>query len=180
VVSSWYLSSLFVDHPFFTVALHEPVRSCNAFSLRRLRSTAQLNVGNRRASKGVTERYESLWRRVAEAADFLCRRTSSNPSTSTHFRSILALGEFGAPLVPFQREIAGPHSRGDIRNGQLPSKPGLNEAFDYVSASNIDPTDARSIKHLGCRSGPGPHAASHIGCVVCTAVNEDQAQQSPR
>src|SRR5260221_7283404 len=24
------------------------------------------------------------------------------------------------------------------------------------------PTDARSIKHLGCRSGPGPHAVSHL------------------
>jgi hypothetical protein len=36
----------------------------------------------------------------------------------------LAAGEFSASLVPFQREIAGSHSRGDIRNGQLPSKPG--------------------------------------------------------
>src|ERR1700736_3749090 len=55
------LSSLFVDHPFFTVALHQPVRFCNAFSLRQLRSAAQLNLGKRRASKGVTERYEGLW-----------------------------------------------------------------------------------------------------------------------
>jgi hypothetical protein len=56
------LSSLFVDHPFFTVALHEPVRFSNAYSLRRSRSATQLNVGNRRASIVVTERYEGLWR----------------------------------------------------------------------------------------------------------------------
>src|SRR6476646_11094392 len=54
------LSSLFVDHPFFTVALHEPVRFSNACSLGRSRSAAQLNVGKRRASKGVTDRYEGL------------------------------------------------------------------------------------------------------------------------
>jgi hypothetical protein len=30
-----------------------------------------------------------------------------------------------------------------------------------VSAYNVDPTDARSIKHLGCRFGPEPHAATH-------------------
>ena len=77
---------------FFSVALHEPVCFSNACSLRRSRSAAQLNVGKRRASKGVTERYESLWRSVGEVADFLCRRTSSNPSTSTHVRSILPLG----------------------------------------------------------------------------------------
>ena len=55
VVSSWFYrsySSLFVDHPFFTIALHEPVRFSNACSLRRSRSAAQLNVGNRRASRG--------------------------------------------------------------------------------------------------------------------------------
>ena len=37
-----------------TVALHEPVRFSNACSLRRSRSTAQLHVGNRPASKEVT------------------------------------------------------------------------------------------------------------------------------
>jgi hypothetical protein len=55
-------SSLFVDHPFFSVALHQPVRLSDACSLRRSRSTAQLNVGKCRASKGVAERYEGLWR----------------------------------------------------------------------------------------------------------------------
>ena len=49
------LSSLFVDHPFFTVALHQPVRFSNACNLRRSRSATQLHVGNRPASKGVTE-----------------------------------------------------------------------------------------------------------------------------
>jgi hypothetical protein len=32
-----------------------------------------LNVGKCRASKGVTDRYERLWRSVGEVADFLCR-----------------------------------------------------------------------------------------------------------
>ena len=73
VVSSWFYrscSSLFVDHPFFTIALHEPVCFSNACSLRRSRSAAQLNVGNRRASRGVTERYEGL------------RRSPLKPTTS--------------------------------------------------------------------------------------------------
>jgi hypothetical protein len=48
------LSSLLVDHPF-TVALHQPVRFSNACNLRRSRSAAQLHIGNRPASKGVTE-----------------------------------------------------------------------------------------------------------------------------
>src|ERR1700693_3802632 len=56
------LSSLFVDHLSFTAALHEPVRFSNLSTLRRSRSPAQLNLGNRRASKVVTERYEGLWR----------------------------------------------------------------------------------------------------------------------
>src|ERR1700720_1081511 len=56
------MSSLFVEHPSFSVALHQPVRLSDACSLRRSRSAAQLNVGKRRASKGGTERYEGLWR----------------------------------------------------------------------------------------------------------------------
>ena len=58
VFSSWYYRRL--DHPFFTVALHEPVRFFNATCLRRSRSAAQLHVGKRRASKGVTEPYEGV------------------------------------------------------------------------------------------------------------------------
>ena len=69
----------------------------------------------------------------------LCRRgigllVPQDEFESEHINPLeehLAAGEFGASLVPFQREIAGSHSRGDIRNGQLPSKPGLNLAFDY-------------------------------------------------
>jgi hypothetical protein len=56
------LSSLFVDHPFSPSHLIEPVRFSNACRLGRSRSAAQLNVGNRRASKGATERYEGLCR----------------------------------------------------------------------------------------------------------------------
>ncbi len=37
------------------------VRLSNRCSLRRSRSPAPLNVGNRPASKDVTERYEGLW-----------------------------------------------------------------------------------------------------------------------
>jgi hypothetical protein len=47
------LSQLFVDHPFSPSHFHEPVRFSNACSLGRSRSAAQLNVGNRPASKGV-------------------------------------------------------------------------------------------------------------------------------
>jgi hypothetical protein len=39
----------------FTIALHEPERSSNPYSLRQSRSAAQLHVGNLPASKGVTE-----------------------------------------------------------------------------------------------------------------------------
>src|SRR6516225_4615757 len=38
------------------------LRFSNACSLRRSRSAAQLDAGNRRASYGGTERYEGLWR----------------------------------------------------------------------------------------------------------------------
>src|SRR5258708_10914532 len=62
------LSSLFVDHPSFTVALRELVRFSNSSSLRRSRSPAQLNLGHRRASKVVTERYEGLWRSKADTS----------------------------------------------------------------------------------------------------------------
>src|SRR5258707_3483411 len=62
------ITLLFVDHPFFSVTLHEPVRFSNSSSLRRSRSPAQLNLGNRRASKVVTERYEGLWRSKADTS----------------------------------------------------------------------------------------------------------------
>src|SRR6516162_10765221 len=42
--------------------LRFPVRFSYACSLRRSRSAAQLDVGNRLASKGLAERYEGLWR----------------------------------------------------------------------------------------------------------------------
>jgi hypothetical protein len=53
---------LFDEHPFRTVALDDDVRFPEACRLRRLRSTAQLNVGKRLASKGIAELYEGLWR----------------------------------------------------------------------------------------------------------------------
>ena len=52
---------LFVDYPFFTVALGEPVGSSNAYSLKRSRRAAQLHLGKRRSSKEVTKPYEGLW-----------------------------------------------------------------------------------------------------------------------
>jgi hypothetical protein len=64
---------------FFTVTLDAPVRVFNACSLRRSRSAAQLNVGNRPASKGVTERYEGLWRSL-KADHFRTRQTQARPS----------------------------------------------------------------------------------------------------
>jgi hypothetical protein len=82
------LSSLFVDHPFFTVALDELVRLSNTSSLRRSRSAAQLNVGNRLTSKGFTERYEGLWALAVNADHF------RNGSESEEFSSSMP---FGAP-----------------------------------------------------------------------------------
>ena len=41
------LSQLFIDHPIFTIALHEPARFSNPCSLGRSRSATQLNVGSR-------------------------------------------------------------------------------------------------------------------------------------
>ena len=86
-VSSWYQRRLFVDHPSFTIALHEP-------HLRR----SQLNVGNRRASKVVTERYEGLWRSkadglsmlggVGDRAPIVNYRVSSTPKTILIIRDL--------------------------------------------------------------------------------------------
>jgi len=47
---------------FFHCRSDEPVRFSEACTLGRSRSTAQLNVGKSRASKGLTELYEGLWR----------------------------------------------------------------------------------------------------------------------
>ena len=55
VVSSWYYRRCSSIIPFFTVALHEPVRFSNACNLRRSRYAAQLHVGDRPVSKGATE-----------------------------------------------------------------------------------------------------------------------------
>jgi hypothetical protein len=87
------LSSLFFDRPFFTVALHEPVRFANGCSLRRLRSAAELNVGIRPASEGVTDRYEGLW------------GSPLKPTTS-------ATGQ-EQPCVPLERQSAST-SKADI------------------------------------------------------------------
>jgi hypothetical protein len=56
------LSSLFVDHPFIRRRASRAIGASCACNLRRSRSVAQLNVGKRRTSKGVTEQYEGLWR----------------------------------------------------------------------------------------------------------------------
>src|SRR5262249_40484266 len=92
------LSQLFVDHPFFTVALDEPLRFSNACSLGRLRSAAQLNVGNRPASKGLTERYEGLW------------GSPLKPTTS-------AMGQERRFAV--QHLVSGPHLEADVERAQL-------------------------------------------------------------
>jgi hypothetical protein len=55
-----------VRSSFFHRRASSAVHFSNACSLRRSRAAAQLHVGNRRASKGVTERYEGLWRSPLE------------------------------------------------------------------------------------------------------------------
>jgi hypothetical protein len=55
---------------FFSVALHQPVRCSDACSLRRPRSATQLNVGKRRASKGVTKTIRRFMASALKAARF--------------------------------------------------------------------------------------------------------------
>src|SRR6185437_2826689 len=55
-------TSLFPGRPLVDVVLHEPVCFLSACSLRRPRPADQLNVGKRQASKGITDRYQRLWR----------------------------------------------------------------------------------------------------------------------
>ena len=78
------LSSLFVNHPFFTVALHEPERFSNACSLRRSRSADQSDVGNRQAhlrGHGTIQRFMAF-----ESRPLLMRRLrdrrGSHPASS--------------------------------------------------------------------------------------------------
>src|ERR1700761_4708100 len=54
----------------FNVALRERVRFSNAFTLGRSRSTAQLNVGNRTASKCVTNTIRRFMAHVLEDDQF--------------------------------------------------------------------------------------------------------------
>jgi hypothetical protein len=58
------------------VELHEPVRFSNACTLRRSRSAAQLNAGNRPASKGVTETMRRFTALALKADHF---RNGSDP-----------------------------------------------------------------------------------------------------
>jgi hypothetical protein len=80
------LSSLFVDYPFFTVALHEPVRLSDACSLRRSRSAVQLHLGNRPASKGVTETIRRSMALALKADHFRNGADSAVPSVSRPLR----------------------------------------------------------------------------------------------
>jgi hypothetical protein len=48
----------------------------------------------------------------------------------------------------------------------------LHHVLDCESAPNIDPhTDAKSIKHLGCRSASGPHAGQQSGTDMSPSTN---------
>jgi hypothetical protein len=93
VVSSQQCRCCSSIHPLFAGALHEPVRSSNACSLRRSRSPVQLNVGNRLVSKGRTKRYEGLWRSKAgqflDARLRLARRIVHTQSNLDHSRPVL-------------------------------------------------------------------------------------------
>jgi hypothetical protein len=66
---------------FFHCRSDEPVRFSDACTLGRSRSTAQLNVGKSRASKGLTELYEGLWRPPLLACSGF--GPASEPSAST-------------------------------------------------------------------------------------------------
>src|SRR5215831_14228082 len=66
---------LFVDHPFS----HRTSGACAHFrccSLRLSQAATQLGVGRRRASKGITERYEGL------SLGFRSQRSAGTPATT--------------------------------------------------------------------------------------------------
>jgi hypothetical protein len=100
-------SLLFVDHPFFSVALHQPVRLSNACSLRRSRSTAQLNVGKCRASKGVAERYEGLWRSPLKPTTYARSQRLEFGSPKAMSDTPLEAGYGVAQRVPLRGSVAG-------------------------------------------------------------------------
>src|SRR6516164_4675348 len=79
VVSSWYHRRRSSIVLFFTVALHEPVRFSLHMQPKTIAISGLLDVGNRLAPKGLTERYEGLW------------RSPLKPTTSAmgHFRPVV-------------------------------------------------------------------------------------------
>jgi hypothetical protein len=78
------LPQLFVDHPFFTIALHELVRFSNACSL----GPTQLNVGSRRKSL-VTERSAMPFRRRARDIGELAFESRSERDANGEFQNPL-------------------------------------------------------------------------------------------
>jgi hypothetical protein len=60
---------------FFPSRTSSACAPSDACSLGRSRSAAQLNVGKRPASKGVTKRYEGLWRSPSKSTTFTIGQT---------------------------------------------------------------------------------------------------------
>src|SRR4051794_6879499 len=73
---------MFVDHPFLSVA----ISLCDACSLGRSRSAAQLNVGKRWASKGVTETIRRSSALACKADHFRKRSDSAKPDRANIVR----------------------------------------------------------------------------------------------
>ena len=131
------LSSLFVDHPIFTVALHWPVRFSNACNLRRSRSTAQLHVGNRPASKGVTE---TIRRSMA---------LESRPLLDARLRLLGGVDD-RAPIVQKRPDLQFASGKCQPIHGSRRATRLRNAAFDIAGLSaHSNRQHSSPVRHVG-------------------------------
>jgi hypothetical protein len=136
-VSSWLYSSLFVDRPSFTVALHDLM-----FRLRQFRLAAQLNVGNRQASKGRHGAIRRFMARTQQRPDGSLPR-GTNPSPGRSLRAAIMRGQgfrFGEPAaLSRSRCPAGSDGRFDSLFQRFPLRLGAGARLHSFGRLKIRP-----------------------------------------
>jgi hypothetical protein len=163
----------------FSVALHQRVRLSDACTLRRSRSSAQLNVGKRRASKGFTERYEGFMAFALNADHSRNRLDSAVPDRANIVRlSISNRRKSRARRRPGHRY--GSSCRLSVRSSQASGRPasprhsidrlvscGSARAFLLPQRWWHDAPLSRVALHQKVALGVPPVKVSHDQCQRC-------------
>jgi hypothetical protein len=163
------------------------VRFSNACNLRRSRSAAQLHVGNHPASKGVTERYEGLWRspskpttsRCETSITRRCRRSCSHRELfwcRTHARQPCSFatrleGTCGFVLAPSSGENRSVLSFSDRGKSS-------DEVWDDADRSGL--TFSLPPGNASLSMGPNARHACAMQLLILLAYSPTQTYNTPR